>query len=376
MNQIPEIFSPLRQLHRLNCIYYQNLSDHDFTGKEKLFLVEQLRHENIDVNNSFYDGLLFKNNTKVSRCKLATCYSIHVGTIQNWIEGNRNGHILYDSDVRRIPSIDHEGMREIVVELIKLEENSVEPLSVPECHHLFEQKAAETWGRRHPNTPFQKSIHIDERTVERLKTKYRISNRVAQDLTDARWLASSDIRLTYRVAILKEAFSGHLPPMNIWNGDATTAIIQPDGTGMKVCIVREKDIKEHQVTSKAKVAGLNVLIKIFCLGNASGEIPAPALIVALDELEENFFFAREVVGMSHDSGVGKAGWLYACKSRCGNAGMWKHFFKKYVIPSIADAASVHQRKVSIPIMLNYLPYANFLYCIGSSRAALQKFPLD
>lgn len=352
MTQVPEIFRPIRQLLRLHSIYYQDLSQHDFTGPEKLFLVERLKPENIDVENDFYDGLLYNNDTKASRYKLADRYSIKVASIQNWIERNRKGNMLYDSDVRHIPAIDHQGMKEIATELIRLEEIAVQPLAVHKTHYLFEQKAAETFSRRHPNRPCQKSIPIDERTVETLKIRYRIFNRTPQDLTDARWQASSDIRLTFRVAILKEAFSGHLPPMSIFNGDATTAIIKPDGTGMKVCVVREKDVKDHQVTSKEKVADLNILIKIFCLGNASGEIPAPALIVALDELEDDQFFAREVVGMSHDSGVGKAGWLYACKSRSGNPKMWKHFFTRYVIPSIANATAVHKRKLCFSKVLN------------------------
>ena len=298
MTQIPEIFRHVRQLSRIHCIYYQDLSDHDFIGTEKLFLVERSQTKNIDVKNIFYDGLLFKNNTKVSMIKLADRYNIKKSTLQTWIERNRKGNILYDSDVRHIPAIDHQGMEEIAIILIRLEDVEVEPLTVPNTHALFEQKAAETFTRRHPNRPCQKAIPVDERTVAALKKKYRIFERVAQDLTDARSQASSDIRLTYRVAILKETFSGHLPPMSIFNGDSTTAIIKPDGTGMKVCVVREKEVKDHQVTSKGKVAGLNILIKIFCLGNASGEIPAPALIVALDELEEDQFFAREVVGMT------------------------------------------------------------------------------
>ena len=340
----PEIFKPIRELTRLGTCYYRDLVDHDFTGIEKLFLVEHLKSDKIDVNNEFYTGILNKDNTKVVVARVEKRYSIKHSTLCCWIKRNKDGQILYDYDVRTLPLIDDIGINEISAILLDNRRN-VLPLSTEATNILFSGKASQTWQRRHPGRACPPPMDLDTRTIEKIKKKNNISDRKPQDLTQARYDAASDIRLVYGVAIMKEAFSGHLAPCNIWNMDATHAIIKPTGSGMKVCIVREKDVPEYQVTSREIIAGLNVIIKIFPIGNAAGEIPEPVLIVALDELPDGTFYANKVVGMCNGSGVGSGGLLIACQSRCGCPALWKYFFTNYVIPNIVSSADIHDRKV-------------------------------
>ena len=114
-----------------------------------------------------------------------------------------------------------------------------------------------------------------------------------------------------------------------------------------VCVVREKGEGKQKVESSIIENILNLLLKIFALGNDNGTMGNLCCIAALKDMPEESFFESRVTGLSHSMTVAadsQDGFLYFCKSKGGNAAMWRHIFLTYVIPTIKRTAEHHQTK--------------------------------
>ena len=110
-----------------------------------------------------------------------------------------------------------------------------------------------------------------------------------------------------------------------------------------VCVVRERGINEKVDAFITNGAALNLLIKIFAMGNAGGGMAPLCCIVAIDQMPPDTFFKSRIKGMSHSMNA-DAGWLYFCKSRGGCAAMWRDIFLDWLIPTIHASDEYYQDK--------------------------------
>ncbi|MBC7473114.1 MAG: hypothetical protein H7263_02395 [Candidatus Sericytochromatia bacterium] len=188
-------------------------------------------------------------------------------------------------------------------------------------------------------------LTLDVRTVTNYKKHSNIRDRAAQDLTEARMNACKDVRLFFQLACMYKAYGDFLTAPYKSNADCTTLILPPQGSGRKVCVVREYGEKKR-VQSVGVNLGLNVLFKIFGLGNAAGELAPLLVIVGVKGIPPNKFFKASVPGLNHST-ERTAGTMYFAHSKMGCDDMWEDIFLTFVIPFLKGAADFHQHRVGI-----------------------------
>lgn len=229
------IFEPISFMTRTETIRYNDLSNYLFSGEEKNDLCIEMMKTN---------HLLRGNSNKMSISVVSSRYNLPSSTISDWITQYRNGRLLRCSIGGAPDSLDTISIQNIKNQLTHAE-NKVIPLSRGSTEKLFIQEMDKTRKRRFQDAefaPFQdiSTSSIDYRTIKKIKTNNGIKNRVAQDLSDARYKALTDIRLGLKAAVLIHTFGGDLSAENKWNEDASTFICSQQTSGKYVCVVREK----------------------------------------------------------------------------------------------------------------------------------------
>jgi hypothetical protein len=341
---VPNVFLPLRTVGGRSDIektvyVWENLSNEGgrvLTASEKTFLCSELDK---GAHGHSTDYLILPTKYQANGVGVVTLsgiferHGISVKRQKKWLKKWRLGHLFYEVAGRPF-EVDVEGINDVkrIVQNTEINQNNkMDPSSVQK---LFEIERANTLKRKgiavgdfvtfkkkkrrkkkkriktnnHESSgdddePIEQDFFgkvavtipladlvLDARTVESLKTAANIKIRAAQDTTDARFTALMDPRLTYKVACGYKAWCRKHTAEYKWNADCTTIVVKPDGAGRLVCVVRGKGDKK-KVESRFVVSDLNVLIKIFALGNAGGELGKLVAIVGVSSMTKDHFFA-------------------------------------------------------------------------------------
>lgn len=126
------------------------------------------------------------------------------------------------------------------------------------------------------------------------------------------------------------AYSASLRGENKWNADATTIVV----------IIKDIDNKEP-VASSSLPNNLNWL----ALNNAGGEAGPLVLMIAVPTMEEDNYFATQVLSMGSTTAMGERGWIYFSKTRGGCSSMWVHYYSNLTIPTLMLSNDCHKHKV-------------------------------
>lgn len=161
--------------------------------------------------------------------------------------------------------------------------------------------------------------------------KAEIVIRKPQPLTQARFIACSDVRMSYSLYIMLKACTEDVLPQLLWNWDSTQFVTKASGP-QRVCIVKNSGITEPISSVDENV--MPSCVKWMHMGSANGECAPFVLLVAIPELEEEDFFHYEVGGLSQFNCSGQFGHLTFCKSRAGNDRFFEWFITKIAIPTI------------------------------------------
>ncbi len=164
--------------------------------------------------------------------------------------------------------------------------------------------------------------------------------------TEARDKALLDVRLTYLMACLILAVMAHTPGEYKWNFDATTYEIHDDGHGEVYAKLREKKDENEPLTTSKRASGIAIFIKFVAIISAVSEFGPAVFIVPVDSMPEEAFFAIDVNLLTFNPAVGSSGRMFFCKTRAGNAALWKDFFLDVLIPTLRLCQQSHQLKVS------------------------------
>ena len=165
-----------------------------------------------------------------------------------------------------------------------------------------------------------------------------------QILTDARLKACRCPRISYIWGCVCMAYSANLRGENKWNADATTIVVSESGTGSLVCIIKDED-NTGPVASSFLPDSLNLLVKWFALNNAGGEAGPLVLMFAVPSMEEDTYFATQVLSMGSTSSIGEKGWVYFSRTRGGCPRMWVHYYLNVTVPTIRLSNDCHKHKV-------------------------------
>eukprot|EP01038_Epipyxis_sp_PR26KG_P014706 gene14706-19764_t len=273
-------------------------------------------------------------------------YNISTSTVQNWVSVNKK-KLKKNSNSGGGRNLDLDQTSRLVLKENLIEqENVVEPISAEAFNRIVLEEKVLSKKRKYLSPTEQDyniTIHntsINHKTVKSIKKACYFRDRVPQSLTDARLTAMSCIRLIYITAVLVWALARFLPKECKWNADCTTFICSANRTGQLVVVFRDKGCPPRQVTSHLGGGELNLLIKYFLIGNASGHLGDPCFIIAIDDMPVDEFYSEFVVGVANNDRIGQAGWIYFCKTKGGNAAMWKHWFKHVCIPTIQSASDL------------------------------------
>jgi hypothetical protein len=86
------------------------------------------------------------------------------------------------------------------------------------------------------------------------------------------------------------------------------------------------------------------LIKWFAHNNAGEKAGPLVLLIVVPTIEENTFFATQVLSMGSTTTIGERGWLYFSKTRGGCSMMWVHYYLNVTIPTIKLFNDCHKHK--------------------------------
>lgn len=137
------------------------------------------------------------------------------------------------------------------------------------------------------------------------------------------------------------AYSANLRAGQKWNADATTIVVNESGTGSLVCIIKDNDGQEP-VSSSSLPDNLNLLVKWFPFNNAGEEAGPLVLIFAVPSMEEDTYFATQVLSLGSTSAIGEKGWMYFSGTRGGCSAMWIHFYLNVTVPTIRLSNDCHK----------------------------------
>ena len=361
--EVPQCFRIITELRSGNL--YKDLSNHWFSGPEKDFICNEASRksqEELVIDPFLYNPVHPATLTGF----ILERYRIDRDTFESWQRCIRKGmHNRDGQGTGRPISLDLIAINDVKRSVDTAAEGA-HPLSKEATHLLFRDAKIETRKRQKlvpdafPIDQFNTSICA--KTVEMLKKRddVRIFDRVAQDLTQSRLLALTCFRLAYISMCFIWVLCKNLPAVYKWNCDCTTFECRSEGSGKLVCVVREKG-DHSQVASVSSAGELNLIVKFFGLGNAGGNIGAVVLIIAVNDMPENVFFVREILGLSSTSTVGEKGWIYICKTKGGTATLWRHWFTMICIPTISKAARLYDLRDD-----QDQPYRSFLSSDGEA----------
>lgn len=327
---VPQVFAPFNLRNR---IAYRNLSNHSLTLDEKTFLGSEA---------AGISSLLTWPNEKCTVARrISKRYTLPDATVRGWMQKVANSIPITNKSGRPL-AMDGEAIEKFqgVLESRRAAKNAV-PLA--ETISLMRTCVTDTHmrlGKR--GAAAVSSICVT--TQKRLFRDLNIVKVKPQILTDARLKSLRCPRISYIWGCVCMAYSASLCGENKWNADATTIVVSESGTGSLVCVIKDKDNNEP-VASSSLPNNLNLLIKWFALNNAGGEAGPLVLMIAVPSMEEDTFFATQVLSMGSTTAIGERGWLYFSRTRGGCSAMWVHYYLNVTIPTIKLSNDCHKKKV-------------------------------
>lgn len=350
LNEVPPCFDILRNIGRLNVVTYGDLGQRRFSDVEKVFLCQEVQKSRDDEPTLLASTGVIAGRETVTLKGLAERYNLSLHTITGWFKRFQKGEVLQGSLHKGAPNaVDEEETERIRLIIIKRDEEK-RPVSDDELAQILgEAKRISAAKRGRIIAPMD--AVVDRKTVTAFCERVGISLRKAQFMTSARIDALLDCRLTYKMAVAYKALGEMLPGPLKWNADCTTVQCDFSGEEQRFCVIREHNDHE-QVASTGVTGDLSLIVKLFGLGNAGGEIGPLTAIVAVKEIPEGEFFALPVRGFTCSTEVGAApGWVYLCRTKGGNAKLWRHWFLNVCVPTIVKSANAHNFQVKIRICI-------------------------
>jgi transposase len=344
IKDVPDIFEVIRVIERQGVRNYADLSEHSFTQLEKVFLCQELAKKRTDEALLMDSTDISKGHAVVTPKGVSQRYNISRNTIEWWVKKYHHGEAFTDEERKGAPEALDATSLGVVSQRIVIAEQQKRPLPFHDFLTLLGQQKAET-AKRRGRLLSATEARVDEKTAYRIAEKLEIKFRKPQGLTKARVDAALDIRLTYKMAVAYKALAGYLSGYYKWNADCTTVECTSSGDDLKVCVFR--GVGDHtQVASLDVSSDLSLLVKLFGLGNAGGEIGPLTAIISIKDIPEDKFFVREVNCFTCSSEIGSSGYVYLARSKGGCPGLWRHWFTNVCVPSIEKSARAHKCKVS------------------------------
>jgi hypothetical protein len=190
---------------------------------------------------------------------------------------------------------------------------------------FLQGKAVESAAERNIGASNVKKV--SKRSIGRLETELSIKTGNGELTTNARAIATEDIRNVVSFAAMNVAMSSVLKEEAlVLNADATQYEVGYDVKKDRQVKFITKDEGPLKILPHSKDAGITkYTIKYFCLMSASGCIANPIYIIQDDKMKEDLIDVHEVKGLGVHTGANNKGYVVFCQSRSCNLNFYKWF---------------------------------------------------
>ncbi len=327
----------LRPVQNLRVPVYLALG-RNATAMEKNWIIREAMGENLSLVDNVY-------RPAQKKADLLRKYEL----TKNFFSSNMTSYIKYSSclEAHRPNIIKPNEIIKVADSLIDGRAGNHEP-TVSEVMEMFERNRNAGIENAANSSEIDDCFSwVSRRTMlATIKKYYLILSVDSTSNTDARLIATMDPIMSYVWYLVNLAFSSMLPSNNKWNCDATTYIMEPFGKGKRVVRLSEKDehylrpelnVRYNHQPKRKSASNLSFGIKLVHLSSAYGQIGPMVAILAMDEMPEGAFHVETVSIFTSSNSSTTAGLIYFCRTRAGNAALWKHYMLHVVVPCITSS---------------------------------------
>ena len=311
-----------------NIIYesqYRDLSNYDFTAEERAFAANYI------INSAE------QNDGPIGSRGFARRYNLKSPRVQTWVDKLKGkygeaGKVFHETQGRPF-SIDDEGIEKISSTL-RAGRNLKKSVLNAKAREVISLQQHETAARRNQMPPARQ---LHKKTIIRVRKRTGVSCVRAQEMTECRVKAASDVRNAFTLYVMLLAFAKALWSCMIFNWDAVTFEIKKEGAKFVWYI---KDPNDNTPVTASGTSELPMGIKWIPIISADGAISRIVLVVAIDSFAPDTFEKYPIKGLTCSNGrQSPPGWLCFCRTRAGNKQFWNWFMTEIVIPEVQDARS-------------------------------------
>lgn len=356
---VPARFLPFRSNRTLTFINFG--AGDDVSAEEKNFFCTLARDgafpqmPELTANCHLYN----KQTNRAGRfccAMLLKQYGVSKTRYDKWKKIFDNPTKAFAETTHRPFALDSEAVEKVVQDTLALRRKH-KPPNNKTMMKMLKEAALDTKKRRFEEQGKETAARLDDSNlgirsklgvISYLKDAGEMSQRKAKDLTTSREGALSCVQHVYGQGIVAAEYMGHLPAASKYNQDKTTFEYKPNSDNKMVWIVHDKN-DQTPIASSEVTSTMSTFISWISLGAADGYIGDTVLLAQVDGIPEGEFFKSEVIGLTHSSETTKKGTIYYCKSRAGNAAMYKDMYTTSTFPQIDKRAKELEELTGSPV---------------------------
>ena len=261
-------------------------------------------------------------------------YNISLDNLYRYARKYEKGHSFYDNAGK--PPLLGEFQKCEIVNFLRTSDYQVR---TPEYNAKLQELAQDTARER--NQAVSQVKTISPRTKKRIEDELGIKTGNAEATTNARALATADVRNAVSFAAMNTLMVPLSHPALILNVDGTQFTVGCDSKGkIQVKYVEAPNGPLKVLPQKSTESGVAYFIKYYLLMGAEGFTSDPVYILADNEMPEEEFAVYEVPGLHAHTGMCGKGYIVLCKTRCCNAAFYNWFNRSILIPFV-EATRAH-----------------------------------
>lgn len=173
---------------------------------------------------------------------------------------------------------------------------------------------------------------MSPRTVKAYKNLLGLKAEKGQITTEARRVASLDIRNFISMAVMNHVCGEGISWHCMGNMDATQFVLNFTNASKLISVKKSNESPTIRVGNN----DLDLFIKQYFLVSASGFLAQPLFIVAWDTLEDNDTIILKIPGLSFSYSGNLSGYLIFMKTRTANENFNRFLFQTYVVDFIQE----------------------------------------
>jgi hypothetical protein len=275
---------------------------------------------------------------------LITRYNLSKSVLYKYANTYASGHEFFGNGCPKLISEVEEGLL-----LVKLKDHENFKLRTPEFKSIIYDGCKSTAVVRGKSD--EEVICASDTSIWRIERRLGIKTGFAEVITDARLLATMDIRNCVSFA----AMNGYMvPKVNsrlILNCDATQFHVGYNTTEKKVEVkyigerCSSKPLKTT-TTEGDKGSGVGFFIKYFLLISAFGNQSHPVFVIADSCMDPEAIDIHEVEGLGVGTDITATGYVVFCRTRCGNTAFFEWYTRTILVGVVVATKERYHKQLN------------------------------